>query len=109
MNTENNEVIERLKKTTIEEIIQILITNMNISNYEPHLIAEKTNKNIYSINELLEEYPMFSRYSLERAVKEKGLPFLKLGNKKFFEKDAVDKWIEENNTTVSQKKRYDLL
>lgn len=101
-------MIEQLKKITIEEIIQILINNMNKDNIDKVAIPEKENKNIFSINELVEEYPMFSRYSIEKAIKEKGLPFLKLGNKKFFEKEAVEKWIEQNNTTATEKKHFDL-
>lgn len=101
-------MIEQLKKVTIEEIIQILINNMNKDNIDKVAIPEKENKNIFSINELVEEYPMFSRYSIEKAIKEKGLPFLKLGNKKFFEKEAVEKWIEQNNTTATEKKHFDL-
>lgn len=101
-------MIEQLKKVTIEEIIQILINNMNKDNVDKVAIPEKENKNIFSINELVEEYPMFSRYSIEKAIKEKGLPFLKLGNKKFFEKEAVEKWIEQNNTTATEKKHFDL-
>ena len=81
---------------------------MNINNQEKELKKENESKNIFSINELVEEYPMFSRYSIEKAIKEKGLPFFKLGNKKFFERDAIEKWIDENNTTASQKKYYDL-
>lgn len=101
-------MIEQLKKVTIEEIIQILINNMNKDNIDKVGVPEKENKNIFSINELVEEYPMFSRYSIEKAIKEKGLPFLKLGNKKFFEKEAVEKWIEQNNTTATEKKHFDL-
>lgn len=81
---------------------------MNKDNIDKVAIPEKENKNIFSINELVEEYPMFSRYSIEKAIKEKGLPFLKLGNKKFFEKEAVEKWIEQNNTTATEKKHFDL-
>lgn len=80
-------MIEQLKKITVEEIIQILINNMNINNQEEELTKENESKNIFSINELAEEYPMFSRYSIENAIKEKGLPCFKLGNKKFFERD----------------------
>ena len=97
-------MIEQLKKITVEEIIQILINNININNQEEELTKENESKNIFSITELVEEEPMFSRYSIENAIKEKGLPFFKLGNKKFFEKDAIEKWIHENNTTASQKK-----
>lgn len=49
---------------------------MNINNQEEELTKENESKNIFSINELAEEYPMFSRYSIENAIKEKGLPFL---------------------------------
>lgn len=69
-------MIEQLKKITVEEIIQILINNMNINNQEEELTKENESKNIFSINELAEEYPMFSRYSIENEIKEKGLPFL---------------------------------
>ena len=91
----NNEIIEELKKTTIEEILKQVDNN-------------NTQKNILSINEIVKEYPMFSRYSLEKAINEKDLPFIKLGNKKFFERETIEKWLNENNTTAGKKRKFDL-
>lgn len=102
----NNEVIEELKKVTIEEIMNILVNNISNNEIKKEKIEEQ--KNILSINEIVKEYPMFSRYSIEKAIKENGLPFIKLGNKKFFEREAVDNWLLENNTTLGKKKNYDL-
>lgn len=100
----NNEVIEELKKITIEEILNILINNINTKETAENNIQ----KNILSINEIVKEYPMFSRYSLEKAIKENNLPFIKLGSKKFFERETIEKWLEENNTTAGKKKKYNL-
>ena len=100
----NNEIIEELKKTTIEEILNILINNLNTKQVDNN----NTQKNILSINEIVKEYPMFSRYSLEKAINEKDLPFIKLGNKKFFERETIEKWLNANNTTAGKKRKFDL-
>lgn len=70
---------------------------------------EDTNKKeiIYNSNELLEHYPMFTKYSLDNAIKKEDLPFFRIGHKRFFKKEAIDKWIAENNKpkiTIKRKK-----
>ena len=40
----------------------------------------ENNKVIFSVNELLIKYPTFTRYSLNKAIKENDLPFFKIGN-----------------------------
>lgn len=62
---------------------------------------------IYNSNELLEHYPMFTKYSLDIAIKKDDLPFFRIGHKRYFEKDAIDKWIVEHNKpliTIRKKK-----
>lgn len=98
-------MIEELKKITVEDILNLLVNS--ITGKETKSNGEER-KSILSINEIVEEYPIFSRYSLEKAIKENDLPFIKLGNKKFFEREALEKWLDENNTTAGKKKNYDL-
>lgn len=62
---------------------------------------------IYNSSELLEHYPMFTKYSLDNAIKKDDLPFFRIGHKRYFKKDAIDKWIAENNKpkiTIRKKK-----
>ena len=62
---------------------------------------------IYSVNELLIEYPTFTRYSLDKAIKENGLPFFKIGNKRYFEKESIEKWINNTSSSLNEKKKQD--
>ena len=69
---------------------------------------EETKKSvIYNSNELLENYPIFTKYSLDIAIKKEDLPFFRIGHKRYFEKEAIDKWIMEHNkplVTIRKKK-----
>lgn len=62
---------------------------------------------IYNSNELLKNYPMFTKYSLDIAIKKSDLPYFRIGHKRYFEKEAIDKWIAEHNkplVTIRKKK-----
>ena len=65
-----------------------------------------TKEIIYNTNELLEHYPMFTKYSLNIDKKKNNLPHFRVGHKRYFKKDAIDKWIiNQNNINIVIKKR----
>lgn len=83
---------------TLEELV-LCILNKNENNdknkeekIEQSNIQE-TSDEIYSINQLIKKYPIFTRYSLNKAMKENGLPYFSLGSKKYFKKSDVDNWL----------------
>lgn len=87
---------EILENMTLAEIIELL-SNNNIP---------KTNSNkLLTTNEVLELYPMFTRYTLNKAINEKSLPFFREGHKMFFEKETIDKWLKEHTSTKKSKYR----
>ena len=44
--------------------------------------------------QVIEQYkPLFTEYGLTQAIYTKGLPYIKRGNKFFFNKKEIDKWI----------------
>lgn len=61
---------------------------------------ENTKNIIYNSNELLKHYPMFTKYSLDVAIKKEDFPFFRIGHKRYFEKDSIDKWILEHNKPI---------
>ena len=65
-----------------------------------------TKEIIYNTNELLEHYPMFTKYSLNMAIKKNNLPHFRVGHKRYFKKEAIDKWIiNQYNINIIIKKR----
>ena len=95
----NKEIIQYLKSLTIADIVTLLSGEAN----ENTLI--QNNKKVYTTEELLLNYPMFSRYTLDKAIKEQNLPFYREGHKMYFEKDLIDKWISERTSTYTCKNR----
>jgi len=57
------------------------------------------------INDLIQKYPFFTRYNINKAINERGLPYLKIGNKKMFDEEKVEKWIDKELKT--KKRDYD--
>ena len=83
-----------LKKMTLEEFANILnsYNEINANNNKKKEINEQTSKKIlYTIDELIEEYPFFTRYNINKAIQNTGLPYLVIGNKKMFNKEEVEK------------------
>ena len=95
------EIVDYLKTLTIAEIIDLL-SNSNLKD------AKQNKKIVYTTEEVLQNYPMFSRYTLNKAIKEQKLTFYREGHKMFFEKDLIDKWVQEHTSTFSYKDKYRL-
>ena len=95
----NNDIVEYIKSLTISELIELISTNSLPT-------KQKQNDNIvYTTEDLLTHYPMFSRFTLNKAIKEQNLPFYREGHKMFFEKNLVDNWIKEHTSTYNNKNK----
>lgn len=102
---DNKYLVNKLKKMTLEELCYLLTTiseKKNITNTEP-VVCDKT---LYTIDELIQNYPFFTRYNINKAIQEKGLPYFAIGNKKLFEKKSVDEWLEKETKTKNQRMNF---
>ncbi len=82
---------------TIEELVLCILKNNNkIEEKEQNILENKIENEkeiIYSINQLIDNYSIFTRYNINKAITEKGLPYFHLGSKKYFKKKEIDQWI----------------
>ena len=94
----NNNLItvEELKKMNLEDFLRFIIKDNkeSLTKYE-----------ILDAKEMLEIYPMFSKFTLDKAIKHQGLPFYKVGHKRYFEKSLIDQWICDRNLSLSEKNK----
>lgn len=105
MEGDKSNVFEIVRNMTIQDLVLLIINNANNQQYIENNNKFDKNKVIFSVNELLIKYPTFTRYSLNKAIKENDLPFFKIGNKRYFEKEAIDNWISNNNLSISAKRK----
>lgn len=108
----NNDVCQALKKMTLEEFANILSSynEMRISNEKmTNEIQENINKKIlYTIDELIEQYPFFTRYNINKAIQKDGLPYFTIGNKRMFNKEEIEKWLDKESKTKKEKQKYEI-
>lgn len=95
---------------TIEELVLCIIEQSKIEekkeNLEVSQVVNNTDDTIYSINQLIENYSIFTRYNINKAISEKGLPYFSLGSKKYFKKSEIEKWIEKQQSENKNTRRY---
>jgi len=89
----NNFSIEDIKDMTISELIALITSNVSSSSSKD----KQEDDIVYNSKQLLEKYPMFTKYTLDIAIKKENLPFFRIGHLRYFKKSAVDNWIKENN------------
>ncbi len=104
----NKELCGVIKKMTLEEIASIFIVEEKPNNQVSDKIESSPSKILYSINDLLEIYPFFTRYNINKAIQNDGLPFCFIGNKRYFNKEEIDKWIENETKPKKEKEKYDI-
>ena len=66
---------------------------------------ESHKERILSINDVLIEYPCFTKWSLRKARIERNLPYFTLGKRVFFLDGHIKKWLYNNilySITVSE-------
>lgn len=103
-----NDLYETISNMTLFELIEA-IQQGSISNKMSNSIIkniEEESTTLYDTNELIEKYPFFTRYNLKKAIEEDNLSYIKIGNKRFFEKEAIEKWISHKNK-IQRNKDYD--
>lgn len=90
----NNTVYNVLKDMSFEDVV---LTILNHNHFE---VGSKDDRDIYyTAKELIELYPnIFSKYKLDKYIKEENLPFIKDGKERFFLKSNIEKWLEDKNT-----------
>ena len=107
-----NEIYSVIKNMTLEELISIFkyheIKSENKLNEDIQIPNQEEKRVLYTINELIEEYPFFTRYNINKAIKNDGLPFCSIGNKRMFNKEEIDKWIEKETKPKKEKVKYDI-
>lgn len=105
------DICKALKKMTLEEFANILnsYNEMNANNNRKEEIKDKYSKKIlYTIDELIEEYPFFTRYNINKAIQNTGLPYLIIGNKKMFNKEEIEKWLDKESKSKKEKNKYEI-
>lgn len=56
---------------------------------------------VYTAKQLQNLYPkLFSKYKLDQAIKNEGLPFFKSGRERYFIKSEIEKWINDRNRVM---------
>ena len=105
----NQEVLNVLKKLSLEDIIKMVIDE----NRKEEVVVEskesvEVSKEIYSVDELIEKYPFFTRYNINKAIDEEKFPVFYIGRKKFFDKEEVEKWLSQKSIAKrkNEKERF---
>ena len=105
----NIDIYQTLKKMTLEEFINILGNydkkETNDGTVESN---EENKKTIYTIDELIIQYPFFTRYNINKAIQKDGLPYFTIGNKRMFNKEEIDKWLEKESKVKKDKNKYEI-
>lgn len=105
-----NEIYNTIKSMTLEELISIFNCpeKENKFNENIQVFNQEESKVLYTINELIEKYPFFTRYNINKAIQNEGLPCCVIGNKRMFNKEEIDKWIEKETKPKKEKVKYEI-
>lgn len=87
------EIYEFLKKTSFIDILNIVLNqNNNIK------LEQDNNMVYYTAKDLYRLYPnVFSKYKLDKYIKEDHLPFFKNGKDRLFLKSKIDEWLKNKS------------
>ncbi len=90
----DNAVYKVLKNMSFEDVVLTILNNNHIE------VDMKDNRDVYyTAKELIELYPnIFSKYKLDKYIKEENLPVIKDGKERFFLKSSIEKWLDDKNT-----------
>lgn len=81
--------MEELKNMKFGDLIDLLVDVVNNRN------NDEREKIILSKNEVLEQFPIFTENTLRKAVKYQGLEYIKSGRNRYYDKESIENWIEE--------------
>ena len=106
---DKEEVYKVLKNMTLEELANVFKPTNKVEVVETIEKIENENKKVlYTVNELLEKYPFFTRYNLNKAIQRDGLPYCFIGNKRMFSKEEIEKWLEKETKPKKEKVKYEI-
>lgn len=72
-----------------------------IKQYEDGTVIEKTKEeNLYSINQVIEIYPMLSKHILTNAINNGELKVTWIGNKRYFSLTDIDTYLSKKQEKV---------
>ena len=90
------EVYEYLKKTSFIDVLNLILSQNNNVNYE----QQKDNMIYYTAKDLYRLYPnVFSKYKLDKYIKEDHLPYFKNGKDRLFLKANIDEWLKNKSNS----------
>ena len=122
----NNDVYQAIKKMTLEEFVKIINgyneMKLNSENIDKEYQVNKNiclelnikeyqvnnDKILYTIDELIEKYPFFTRYNINKAIQKNGLPCFTIGNKRLFNKDEIEKWLDKESKLKKDNTKYEI-
>lgn len=103
------EIYDTLKNMTLEELAGIFSFSKKQDVITDSIKIEDEDSTIlYTTNDLLDKYPFFTRYNLNKAIQNGGLPYCIIGNKKMFNKEEIDKWLEKETKPKKEKIKYEI-
>ena len=87
------EIYEYLKRTSFIDVLNLITKQSNN--------IDTNNKNVdvyYTAKDLYRLYPnVFSKYKLDKYIKEDNLPFFKNGKDRLFLKSNIDEWLKNKS------------
>ena len=87
---QDKEIYEYLKKTSLIDVIELVARQNNLE-----IVKDKDVDVYYTAKDLFELYPnIFSKYKLDKYIKEDNLPVIKDGKDRLFLKSNVETWLK---------------
>lgn len=85
-----SEIYDYLKKTSLIDIIQLIARQNNMQ-----IDTKDDVDTYYTAKDLFRLYPnIFSKYKLDKYIKEENLPVIKDGKDRLFLKSNVEEWLK---------------
>ena len=108
MISNKEELYDILKRMTLEEFSTAINGSKTVKSdkEECNLQSHYRVKTLYTINQLIEKYPFFTRYNINKAIQNDDLPYCSIGKKRMFSKSEVEKWLEKNMCTKKENQKY---
>ena len=86
-----NEIYESLKKINLVDLINIA-SKSNTTNYNDNMDV------YYTAQDLCKKYPnIFSKYKIDKYIKNESLPVIKNGKERLFLKSSVELWLKNKS------------
>ncbi len=106
--TRENDLYRTLKNMTLKELVLILIDRSEDEKEDRKKINNENHKILYTIDELIEKYPFFTRYNINKAIEKDNLPYFFIGNRRMFNKEEIDKWLDKETKTKNERIKYNI-